>query len=83
MAYKAVVIQTLLYGANSVGHCMPDKVLNYECYALSNYPVLIKSQMRRVGHVIRMDDDKSKDFSMFIIKNWDKKVSRSNTHIFQ
>ena len=52
---------------------MPDKVLNYECYALSNYPVLIKSQMRRVGHVIRMDDDKSKDFSMFIIKNWDKK----------
>ena len=78
-----MVIQTLFYGPNSVGHCMPDKVLNYECYALSNYPVLIKSQMRRVGHVIRMDDDKSKDFSMFIIKNWDKKVSRSNTHIFQ
>ena len=73
MVYKDVVIQTLLYGANSVGLCMPDKFLNYECYALSNYPVLIKSQMRRVGHVIRMDDDKCKDFSMFIIKNWDKK----------
>ena len=43
------------------------KFLNMNVMPLVTTQSLIKSQMRWVGYVIRMDDDNSKDSSMFII----------------